>query len=87
MNAISEATTTSSAVVDIMDPAGTPQERARRLAIALNAMLNEGRFSRLASRELVALRAVVWSAASIADDLEDAQQQRQRQRPVRWWRR
>jgi hypothetical protein len=74
-------------VATLMDAAGTPQERARRLAQTLDAMLDDGRFSRLASRELVALRAVVWAAAAIADDLCEAEQRRQPQRPVRWWRR
>ena len=76
-----------SSLAGLMDTTGTPQDRARRLAQTLDAMLDDGRFSRLASRELVALRAVVWAAAAIADDLEDAQQRRQPQRPVRWWRR
>ena len=70
----------------MMDTTGTPQDRARRLAVELDAMLDDGRFSRLASRELVALRAVVWSAAAIADDLECAEQRRQPVRAVRWWR-
>lgn len=76
-----------STLAALMDTVGTPQDRARRLAQTLDAMLDEGRFSRLASRELVALRAVVWSAATLADDLEDARQAKQTQRPVRWWRR
>lgn len=74
------------ALATLMDTAGTPQERARRLAETLDAMLDDGRFSRLASRELVALRAVVWAAAGIADDLDEAEQRRQPQRLVRWWR-
>lgn len=78
---------TRTTLATLMDAAGTPQERARRLAETLDAMLNDGRFSRLASRELVALRAVVWAAATLADDLECAEQRRQLQRPVRWWRR
>ena len=89
MNMISQfdSEAARSTLAGLMDTTGTPQDRARRLAQALDAMLDEGRFSRLASRELVALRAVVWAAAAIADDLEDAQQRRQPQRPVRWWRR
>lgn len=88
MNMIShlDGEATRTALASLMNTNGTPQDRARRLAQTLDAMLDDGRFSRLASRELVALRAVVWAAAGIADDLEDAQQRRQPQRPVRWWR-
>ncbi len=89
MNMIShlDGEATRTALATLMDATGTPQERARRLAETLDAMLDDGRFSRLASRELVALRAVVWAAAGIADDLDEAEQRRQPQRPVRWWRR
>ena len=89
MNMISQfdSEAARSTLAGLMDTTGTPQDRARRMAQTLDAMLDDGRFSRLASRELVALRAVVWAAAAIADDLEDAQQRRQPQRPVRWWRR
>ena len=89
MNMISQfdSEVARSTLAGLMDTTGTPQDRARRMAQTLDAMLDEGRFSRLASRDLVALRAVVWAAAAIADDLEEAQQRRQPQRPVRWWRR
>jgi len=89
MNMIShlDGEATRTALATLMDTTGTPQDRARRLAQTLDAMLDDGRFSRLASRELVALRAVVWAAAGIADDLDEAEQRRQPQRPVRWWRR
>lgn len=83
----SQGDDTRTALAGLMDTTGTPQDRARRLAQTLDAMLDDGRFSRLASRELVALRAVVWAAAAIADDLDEAKQRRQPQRPVRWWRR
>jgi len=84
-----EVTDGRATLAALMDVTGTPQDRARRLAQTLDTMLDDGRFSRLASRELVALRAAVWSAATIAEDLETAQQARQpqKQRPVRWWRR
>jgi hypothetical protein len=90
MNMISQpiaADDMRSVVSSIMDCAGTPAERARRMATTMNDLLDDGRFARLASRELVALRAVVWAAAAIADDLDETKQQRQPVRPVRWWRR
>jgi hypothetical protein len=71
----------------IMSPDGAPQDRARRVAETLNEMLEAGEFARLTSRQLVALRGVVWAVSEIADDVEMAQQQRQPQRSVRWWRR
>lgn len=89
MNMIShlDGEATRTALATLMDATGTPQDRARRVAETLNEMLEAGEFARLTSRQLVALRGVVWAVSEIADDVEMAQQQRQPQRPVRWWRR
>lgn len=78
-----------STLADFMDTAATPQDRARRIAAGLDAMLDRGDFARLNSHQLVCLRGVVWALAAIADDLHDAEAARAPVRtvaPARWWR-
>lgn len=87
MNAISQIHSNRGALVQIMDEAGAPAERARHVARQLDAMLDCGEFNRLNSYQLVALRGVVWALAAIADDVDRMAQERQPERPVRWWRR
>lgn len=64
-----------------------PAERLRRAARQLDAGLDAGDYSRLASLELVSLRGLVWMMDETAEQIEAAEMAARpvRGRPARWW--